>query len=72
PHQSHPVVVDDEPDNPDSKHREHGSDAPLASWSVSESAQTGQSAGGTVGSRRESESVLCSPEHQPSVGESSV
>ncbi|MCI93092.1 hypothetical protein A2U01_0114390, partial [Trifolium medium] len=30
------------------------------------------SAGGTADSRRESESVLCSPERQPSVGESSV
>ncbi|MCI77304.1 hypothetical protein A2U01_0098574, partial [Trifolium medium] len=51
-HQSHPAVVDDEPGNPDSKHHEHGSGAPAVSWSISENAQTGQSAGGTTGSRR--------------------
>ncbi|MCI38020.1 hypothetical protein A2U01_0059248, partial [Trifolium medium] len=35
-------------------------------------AQTGQSAGGTAGSRRESGPVLCNPGQQPSVGDSSV
>ncbi|MCI73608.1 hypothetical protein A2U01_0094872 [Trifolium medium] len=30
-HQSHPAMVDDEPDNPNSKHPEHGSDAPAVS-----------------------------------------
>ncbi|MCI57115.1 hypothetical protein A2U01_0078366, partial [Trifolium medium] len=35
-------------------------------------AQSGQSAGGTAGSRRESESVPGSPVWQPSVGEKSV
>ncbi|MCI91946.1 hypothetical protein A2U01_0113242, partial [Trifolium medium] len=45
PHQSHPAVEDDVPDNPDSIYPKYGSDAPAASWSVSESAQTGQSAG---------------------------
>ncbi|MCI97764.1 hypothetical protein A2U01_0119065, partial [Trifolium medium] len=39
---------------------------------VSESGQSGQSAGGTAGSMRESEYELCSPEQQPSVGESNV
>ncbi|MCI95470.1 hypothetical protein A2U01_0116768, partial [Trifolium medium] len=39
---------------------------------VSENAQSGQSAGGTAGSRKEFESAPCSPEQQPSVGESSV
>ncbi|MCI90525.1 hypothetical protein A2U01_0111817, partial [Trifolium medium] len=37
-----------------------------------ENAQTGQSAGGTAGSRRESESMPCSPVWQPSVGEKNV
>ncbi|MCI98210.1 hypothetical protein A2U01_0119513, partial [Trifolium medium] len=50
----------------------HGSDAPAVSWSVSESAQSGQSAGGTADSRRESESAPCNPEQQSSVWESSV
>ncbi|MCI92202.1 hypothetical protein A2U01_0113498, partial [Trifolium medium] len=50
----------------------HDSGAPAASWSVSKSAQTGQSAGSTAGSRRESESAPCNPEQQLSVGESNV
>ncbi|MCI61860.1 hypothetical protein A2U01_0083117, partial [Trifolium medium] len=64
--------VGDVPDNPDSKHPEHGSDAPVVSWFVSENAQPGQSAGGTADSMTESEPKLCNPEQQPSVGESSV
>ncbi|MCI62463.1 hypothetical protein A2U01_0083720, partial [Trifolium medium] len=42
------------------------------SWSVSENAQSGQSARGTAGSMMESKPELCSPEQQSSVGESSV
>ncbi|MCI93551.1 hypothetical protein A2U01_0114849, partial [Trifolium medium] len=35
PHQNQPpAVVDDEPDTPDSKHPEHGSDALSVSWTV--------------------------------------
>ncbi|MCI57882.1 hypothetical protein A2U01_0079133, partial [Trifolium medium] len=64
--------VDDVPDNPDSKYPAHDSGAPAISWSVSENAQTGQSARGTAGSMRESGPELCSPEQQPSEGESSV
>ncbi|MCI76738.1 hypothetical protein A2U01_0098008, partial [Trifolium medium] len=30
-HQSHPAVVDDVPDNPDSEYPAHGSDAPAVS-----------------------------------------
>ncbi|MCI93733.1 hypothetical protein A2U01_0115031, partial [Trifolium medium] len=37
-----------------------------------ENAQSGQSAGGTTGSRRESEYVPGNPVWQPSVGEKSV
>ncbi|MCI59350.1 hypothetical protein A2U01_0080605, partial [Trifolium medium] len=71
-HQSQPAaVVDDEPDTPDYIHPEHGSDALPVSWSASKNAQTGQSAGGTAGSRSGSGPELCSPEQQPSVGESS-
>ncbi|MCI81074.1 hypothetical protein A2U01_0102346, partial [Trifolium medium] len=66
------AVVDDEPDTPGSKHPEHCSDAPSASSSVSENAPTGPSAGGTAGSMMEPGLELCSPEQQPSVGESSV
>ncbi|MCI82618.1 hypothetical protein A2U01_0103892, partial [Trifolium medium] len=39
---------------------------------VSENAQSGQSAGDTAGSRKESESGPCSPVWQPSMGEKSV
>ncbi|MCI93994.1 hypothetical protein A2U01_0115292, partial [Trifolium medium] len=63
---------DDVPDNPDSKYPAHDSGAPADSWSVSENAQTDQSAGGTAGSMKESELELCNPEQQPSVGESSM
>ncbi|MCI44312.1 hypothetical protein A2U01_0065551, partial [Trifolium medium] len=31
PHQSHPATVGDVPESPDSKHPEHGSDAPAVS-----------------------------------------
>ncbi|MCI97141.1 hypothetical protein A2U01_0118441, partial [Trifolium medium] len=44
-HQRHSVVVGDVPDNPDSRYPEHDSDVPAVSWSVSENAQSGQSAG---------------------------
>ncbi|MCI55539.1 hypothetical protein A2U01_0076790, partial [Trifolium medium] len=56
----------------DSRYPAHESGAPAASWSVSESAPTGQSTGDTAGSRRESKFVLGSPVWQPSVGEKSV
>ncbi|MCI97143.1 hypothetical protein A2U01_0118443, partial [Trifolium medium] len=49
------------PDNPDSKHPEHGSDAPAVSWFVYGNAQSGQSAGGTTDSMTESEPKLCNP-----------
>ncbi|MCI71132.1 hypothetical protein A2U01_0092395, partial [Trifolium medium] len=65
-------VVDDVPDSPDSKHPEHGSDAPTISWSVSKNAQSGQSTVGTAGSMTESGHELCGRAHQSSVGESSV
>ncbi|MCI83396.1 hypothetical protein A2U01_0104672, partial [Trifolium medium] len=39
----------------------HDSGAPAVSWSVSENAQTGQFAGGTAGSMKESESGPCNP-----------
>ncbi|MCI93832.1 hypothetical protein A2U01_0115130, partial [Trifolium medium] len=65
-------VGDDVPDNPDSIYPAHDSGAPTTSWSVSESVQTGQSAGGTAGSMMESKPELYNPEQQPSVGESSV
>ncbi|MCI83042.1 hypothetical protein A2U01_0104317, partial [Trifolium medium] len=48
PNQNHPAAVGDVLDSPDSKYPEHGSDAPAVSWSVSENAQSGQSAGGTA------------------------
>ncbi|MCI85672.1 hypothetical protein A2U01_0106951, partial [Trifolium medium] len=52
----HSAVVGDVPGNPDPIYPAHDSGAPSASWSVSESTPTGQSAGGTAGSRTESES----------------
>ncbi|MCI61091.1 hypothetical protein A2U01_0082347, partial [Trifolium medium] len=59
-----PAAVGDVPDSPDSKYPEHGS--------VSENAPSGQYAGGTAGSMKESESRQCNPEWQPSVGVKSV
>ncbi|MCI47170.1 hypothetical protein A2U01_0068411, partial [Trifolium medium] len=44
-HQKHSTVVDDVPDNPDSRYPAHDSGAPAVSWSVSKNAPTGQSAG---------------------------
>ncbi|MCI91859.1 hypothetical protein A2U01_0113154, partial [Trifolium medium] len=48
------------------------SGAPAVLWSVSENGQSGQFAGGTAGSKKESEYAPCNPEQQPSVGESSA
>ncbi|MCI74756.1 hypothetical protein A2U01_0096020, partial [Trifolium medium] len=46
PHQNHPAVVGDVPGNPDSRYPARGFGAPAVSWSVSENAQSAQSAGG--------------------------
>ncbi|MCI68892.1 hypothetical protein A2U01_0090153, partial [Trifolium medium] len=72
PHQNHPAVVGDVPGNPDSRCPTHDSGAPAVSWSVSENVQSAQSAGGTAGSRKESEFVPGYPVWQPSVGEKSM
>ncbi|MCI69864.1 hypothetical protein A2U01_0091127, partial [Trifolium medium] len=72
PHQNHPAAVGDVPGSPDSRYPVHDSSAPAVSWSVSENAPLGQSAGGTAGSMKESESRQCIPGWQPSVGEKSV
>ncbi|MCI29008.1 hypothetical protein A2U01_0050212, partial [Trifolium medium] len=58
--------------SPDSRYPAHDSDAPAVSWSVSGNAPSGQSAGGTAGSMKESEYVQCNPGWQSSVGEKSV
>ncbi|MCI93631.1 hypothetical protein A2U01_0114929, partial [Trifolium medium] len=55
--QNHPAVVGDVPGSPDSRYPAHKSGAPAVSQSVTENAQSGQSAGDTAGSRKESESV---------------
>ncbi|MCI51726.1 hypothetical protein A2U01_0072970, partial [Trifolium medium] len=57
PHQNHPTVVGDVPGNPYSRYPAHDYGAPAVSWSVSENTKSAQSAGGTAGSRKESESV---------------
>ncbi|MCI90445.1 hypothetical protein A2U01_0111737, partial [Trifolium medium] len=44
-HRRHSAVVGDVHDSPDSRYPEHDSNAPAVSWSVSGSAQSGQSAG---------------------------
>ncbi|MCI49696.1 hypothetical protein A2U01_0070940, partial [Trifolium medium] len=49
PDRSLPDAEDDVPYNPDSKHLEHGSDAPVISWSVSENAPSDLVSGGTAG-----------------------
>ncbi|MCI97798.1 hypothetical protein A2U01_0119099, partial [Trifolium medium] len=62
----------DAPDSPDSRYPEHDSGAPAVSCYVSGNAPSGQSAGGTASSMKESEPGPCNPGWQPSVGEKSV